>query len=356
MPTAARIAVLRAGSSEFVIEDVTLPDPGPGQVLVRNLGSGVCHSQLHEIRAERTETYFMGHESCGIVEAVGTGVQTVQVGDPVSVTWVPRPGDGSPWRAGATLANGESATTAEMVFTWGTHSLIDQHYAVAIPWAVASDVAAVLGCAVMTGAAAVSRTAKVPEGASVVVWGAGGVGLSVIAAAKRAGAGPIIAVDIAEEKLSLARDFGATHALNATNPDTMDAINRFTVRPDESVGADFVFDVVANRVTLPLTLAAVRSGRLGSFRGGHLVIVGVPTPGVDVSAREILIGQKTVTASLGVFADPGTEIPEFAQWCAAGDVDLEALVTDRYRLDDINQAVADLSAGRVRGRAILTFS
>jgi Zn-dependent alcohol dehydrogenase len=136
----------------------------------------------------------------------------------------------------------------------------------------------------------------------------------------------------------------------------MDTLHGLTARSDGSKGADFVFDLVANRATLPSTLAAVRSGKLGRYRGGELVIVGVPAPGVDVSARDILIGQKTVTASLGVFADPGTEIPEFAEWCAHGDIDLEALVTDRYRLDDINQAVADLGAGRIRGRAILTFS
>lgn len=356
MSTVAQVAVLRAGSMQLSVEDVELPAPGPGQVLVRNLGAGICHSQLHEIHAERTQTYFLGHEACGIVEAVGPDVLLVQPGDAVSVSWVPRPGIGTPWRAGAALKNGEYATTDEMVFTWGTHSLIDQRYAVRIPHRVASDAAAVLGCAVLTGASAVVRTAKVERGASVVVWGAGGVGLSAIAAARRSQAGPIVAVDVSEDKLELARSFGATHTINATETDAVGAlVDIIAPQADEPAGADYVFDCVANQATLDNALSAVRRGVLGKSRGGQLVVVGVPAPGLGVNARELLIGQKTATASLGVPADIGSEIPKLTEWCENGDIDLEALVTDRYRLSDINKGVSDLMSGRIRGRAILTF-
>jgi Zn-dependent alcohol dehydrogenase len=355
MPTEARVAVLRAGSDELSVEDVELPDPGPGQVLIRNLGAGICHSQLHEIRASRDQTYFLGHEACGIAEAVGPGVQVVKPGHAVAVSWVPRAGLGTPWRAGAALKNGEYATTDEMVFTWSTHSVIDQSYVVPIPHEVASDAAAVLGCAVLTGASAVARTARVPAGASVAVWGAGGVGLSAIAAARRAQAWPIVAVDVSGEKLSLAVDFGATHTVNASETDPLEALRGITARTPLPAGADYVFDCVATQSTLDTALSAVRRGVLGDSRGGQLVIVGVPAPGVAVSARELLIGQKTATASLGVPHDIGSEIPLLAQWCLSGDLDLQALVTDRYELSDINRAVSDLANGRVRGRAILTF-
>lgn len=354
MPTAARIAVLRAGTNDLAVEAVDLPDPVAGQVLVRNLGSGVCHSQLHEIHAQRTETYLLGHESAGIVEAIGPDVAGLAVSDAVSVTWVATPGSGSPWRAGATLDDGEWATTAEMVFTWGTHSLVDQRYAVKIPAASAADVAAVLGCAVMTGAGAVLRTAAVAPGASVAVWGAGGVGLSAIAAARRAQAAVIVAVDVSEEKLALARAFGATHTVNGATTDPAAAIHAVTPNGDEPAGADHVLDCVATPATLDAGLRAVRRGVTGRSRGGQMVVVGVPAEGVGVPARELLIGQKTATASLG--ARPEAEIPLLAEWAADGDLDLDALVTDRYALDDINRAVADLEAGRIRGRAILTFA
>ncbi|WP_396911011.1 zinc-binding dehydrogenase [Mycolicibacterium sp.] len=356
MPTNAQLAVLRADTSQFVIENVQLPDPGPGQVLVRNRGAGICHSQLHEIRAPRDRTYFMGHEACGIVEAVGPDVTLVKTGDAVSVSWVPRPGSGTPWRAGATLAGGEYASTDEMVFTWGTHSLIDQRYAVAIPHDVATDAAAVLGCAVMTGASAVTRAAQVFRGATTVVWGAGGVGLSAIAAARRSQAAVIAAVDVSDDKLELARRFGATHTVNAAAQDPVTALLGITDRTDGPAGADFVFDCVANQATLDTALSVVRRGVLGHARGGQLVIVGVPAPGIGVGARELLIGQKTATASLGVPSDIGIEIPLLAQWCQSGEIDLQALVTDRYQLHEINTAITDLTSGRVRGRAILTFS
>lgn len=356
MSTNAQVAVLRAGSSTLSVEDVELPDPGPGQVLIRNLGAGICHSQLHEIHADRTQTYLLGHEGCGIVEAVGSDAEYVKPGDAVSVSWVPRPGAGSPWRAGATLKNGEYASTDEMVFTWGTHSLIDQRYAVRIPDRIATDAAAVLGCAVLTGASAVVRAAEVEAGASVIVWGAGGVGLSAIAAARRSHAEPIIAVDVSEDKLELARSFGATHTVNAGETDVIGALAGILSRPEgEPSGADYVFDCVANQATLDTALSAVRRGVLGARRGGHLVVVGVPAPGVGVSARELLIGQKTATASLGVPDDIGQVIPRLAEWCEDGAIDLEALVTNRYRLSEINQGVSDLMNKRVRGRAILTF-
>ncbi|OPX12929.1 zinc-binding dehydrogenase [Mycobacterium sp. AT1] len=355
MPTNAQVAVLRAGSDVLSVEDVELPDPTQNQVLVRNLGAGVCHSQLHEIRAQRDRTYFLGHEACGIVESVGPDAHFVVPGDAVSVSWVPRPGIGTPWRAGAALEDGEYASTDEMIYTWSTHSLIDQRYVVRIPHEVARDAAAVLGCAVLTGASAVVRTAKVPAGASVVVWGAGGVGLSAIAAARHAKAGHVIAVDVSPEKLALAMDFGATHAVDAAQTDPVAALFEITARVDGPPGADYVFDCVAQQSTLDTALAAVRRGVLGTSRGGQLVVVGVPAPGVGVSARELLIGQKTATASLGVPEDTGREIPLLAQWCMNGDIDLDALVTDRYELHDINRAISDLAGGRVRGRAILTF-
>jgi Zn-dependent alcohol dehydrogenase len=355
MPTRARVAVLRRGTDELAVEDVLLPDPGPGQVLIRNLGAGVCHSQLHEIHAERDRTYLLGHEACGIVESVASDVHLVSAGDTVSVSWVPRPGVGVPWRSGITLGNGEYASTDEMVFTWSTHSLVDQRYAVTIPPALGVDAAAVLGCAVMTGASAVVRAAAVPAGSSVAVWGTGGVGLSAIAAARRCRADTIVAVDVSPDKLALATAFGATHTVDATKGDAVEELLRITSRTDSPAGLDYVFDCVAKQSTLDMALQAVRRGVLGRQRGGHLVIVGVSAPGTGVSARELLIGQKTATASLGVPADIGDEIPALAQWCIDGDVDLQALVTDRYALDDINRAITDLSSGRVRGRAILTF-
>lgn len=355
MPSNARVAVLREGSLELVVEDAELPDPGPDQVVVRNLGAGICHSQLHEMRAERSTTYLLGHESCGIVEAVGPGVELVGPGDGVAVTWVPRRDGGQPWRAGVRLRNGEYATTAEMVFTWGTHSLVDKRYVVPLPRGAASDVAAILGCAVMTGAGAVVRTAQVPSGASVAVWGAGGVGLSAIAAAHLAGAAPIIAVDVSDGKLELAQRFGATHAVNTTSADAVAAVRAITSQPDGVAGADHVFDCVANQATLDAALSVARNGVLGASRGGQLVVVGVPAPGLRVDPRDILIGQKTVTASLGGSATPDVDIPLFAEWSARGDLDLTMLVTNRYELDDINRGISDLMGGRIRGRAILTF-
>lgn len=356
MPTNARLAVLRQGSLDLVVEDVDLPDPGPDQVLVRNVGAGICHSQLHELRAQRSTTYLLGHEGCGIVEATGSGVTAVAPGDDVAITWVPRRDGGRPWRAGAELRSGEYATTDEMVYTWGTHSLLDQRYVVPLARGYASDVAAILGCAVMTGAGAVVRTAQVQRGASVAIWGAGGVGLSAVAAAHLAGAATVVAIDVSDEKLALARRFGATDVVNTTTMDAVEAVRFLSTNADGVPGADYVFDCVASQATLNDALLATRSGVLGASQGGQLIVVGVPVPGLSLDPRAILIGQKTVTASLGGSAHPDVDIPLFAEWSSRGDLDLEQLVTNRYELNDINRGIQDLVGGRIRGRAIVSFS
>jgi S-(hydroxymethyl)glutathione dehydrogenase/alcohol dehydrogenase len=360
MPVSGRIAVLPADRQALEVKEFTFGEPEPHQVIVRQYASGICHSQLHEIHAARTADRLLGHESTGVVEAAGSAVEHVAPGDTVLVTWVPRSPQAvfrKPEGSRLIFADGTSAASGS-VFTWATHTVADERYVVRAPAGTPLDTGAVIGCAVMTGAGAVLHSAEVGPGQSVAVWGAGGVGLSAIAAARNVGASPIIAVDLDDEKLQMAKRFGATLTVNARQVDAVEEVRRLTpgTRPGELGGVDVAFDCIGRVIATQQAIAAVRRGRWAETRGGSAFLVGVPTEPVTVDSTDLLLGEKRFIGSLGGSCTPDTDFPLFVGWYTSGRLDLDGLVTARYRLDDINQACADLQAGRIAGRAILDFT
>jgi len=364
MPTAARIVVAPV-EGDLYVADVALPDPGPRQVVVRQYASGVCHSQLHQLHGVRRRPILLGHESTGVVVAAGSEVTHVAEGDTVLVTWVPRSrAEAARWHGGLTLdvGGGVQATTSD-VFTWGDHTIVDQSLVVQVPPTIDTHVTAIIGCAVMTGAGAVMHTAGVRAGQSVAVFGVGGVGLSAVVAAAVAGADPIIAVDLDPAKLDFARRFGATHGVDASGGDAVEQIraltadrSRIAFRGAPMTGVDWAFDCIGVRATMEQIVAAARPGVLGGEPGGTAVLVGVPQTTVELPAVEMLIGEKRFIGSIGGSCSPDEDFPVFLQWHAEGRLDLDALVTERFSIDEINEACAALTEGRISGRAILDFT
>ncbi|MEZ5228588.1 MAG: zinc-binding dehydrogenase [Acidimicrobiales bacterium] len=361
MATAARVVVAMP-EGPLQVRDVDLPDPGPTQVLVRQSASGICHSQLHHLHRERSAPILLGHESTGEVLAVGDEVSHVAPGDMVFVAWVPRsPEAAAHWRGGFALdlGDGAAATTAD-VFTWATHTIADESLVVKAPSSVARDVTAIIGCAVMTGAGAVMNTAKVQPGESVAIFGVGGVGLSAVTAAAAAGADPIIAVDLDNEKLVFAQRFGATHAVNAADGDPIAAIRSITAGRREGLGfrgipiegVDYAFDCIGHAVTMGQIVAAARPGRFGVEPGGTAVLVGVPTTSLDLDATTVLMTEKRFIGSIGGSCSPDRDFDTFVEWHADGRLPLDDMVTERFSLDEVNEACDALANGRIAGRAI----
>ncbi len=363
MTTPARVAVLPVDSSQLRIEELALPDPGPTQVVVKQFASGICHSQLHQIHRPRQQPVILGHESTGVVLKTGADVRHVREGDTVLVTWVPRnaaAADEPPVRATLTVRDGEAQS--ENVFTWADHTLADQQYVVKVDPDIRTDVTSIIGCAVMTGAGAVINTAKVQPGQSVAIFGVGGVGLSAVVGARVAGASPIIAVDLDDDKLAFAKRFGATHGINAGREDPVAAIHALTPQPSQYTifrtpvsGVDFAFDCIGIKTTMEQIVPACRSGHFGARDGGTAVLVGVPGTSVELNAIDVLVNEKHFIGSIGGSCAPDRDFPRFLEWHDNGDLDLEAMVTQRYRLEDINEATAALEQGRIAGRAILEF-
>ncbi len=333
MPTRARVVVLPQEAAPLRIEEVQLPDPGPYQVVVKQFASGVCHSQLHQMHRPRTSPVVLGHESTGVVLAKGARVTHVKEGDRVMVTWVARDrehADHAPEPAEILLPSGEIAR-AQNVFTWADHTIADEQFVVKMPDDVPVDVTAIIGCAVMTGAGAVYHTAGVKKGQSVAIFGVGGVGLSAIVAAAVVEADPIIAVDLSDEKLEFAKKFGATIGVNASKGDPVAQVRELT-----NGGVDFAFDCIGVKVTMEQILPAARSGIVGERSGGTAVLVGVPMTTAEIDMRDLLINEKTLKGSIGGSCRPYRDFPMFLRWFKEGQLDLNALVTTRYKLDQIN--------------------
>lgn len=349
MKSKAAIQVEPAGP--LVIEEIDIPDPGPDQVTVRNFASGVCYSQVHQLRnGGLPRPMALGHEGSGVVTQVGKDVTHVKEGDHVISTWVPRtPTRGLPVSTptGATFQGREIIADGD-VYTWSEHMVTFADKVVPMSPADPSDISCLIGCAVLTGAGAVLHTAKVQRGQSVAVFGAGGVGLSAIGAAAIVGAEPIIAVDLDDRKLQFAREFGATHGINAAHTDAVRAI--WEINPG---GVDCAMDAVGAPATAVQIVQAVRQGGpRADNQGGMSVLLGIPTSEVSFDLNAILLYQRHYCGSLGA-TEPDTDFPLFLEWVREGKFPLEKLVTNRYSLDQIDEARVALEQGQILGRAII---
>ena len=335
-----------------VIDLIDIPDPQPHQVAVKMFASGVCQTQLHHLHQKTLgRPLGLGHEGTGIITKVGTQVEHISEGDHAIITWVPRKpisGRKDPIPSG-TKHRGK--LLQGLVYTWTEHTLVNADMVVKMSREYPTDVTSVIGCAVLTGAGAVLNTAQVKPGNSVAIFGVGGVGLSAVQAAAISGASPIIAIDLTHEKLEFAREFGATHTINANSQDAVEA-----VRDLSDGGVDFAFDTIGVRITTEQILPATKGGGPGADNhGGVAILVGIPREPMTLDPGLFVYHQRRYRGSLGAVY-PEKDFDTFLKWNQDGKFPLSKLVTDRYSLDQVNQACEALERGSVRGRAIIEYT
>ena len=270
-----KAAILTQINQPLEIDELIIPDLKRGQVLVKIAYSGLCHSQLNEIRGLKGEDKFLphtlGHEGSGIVIEVGPGVQKVQAGDHVVLTWIKGKGIDVP--ATQYHRHDGSVVNSGAISTFMEYSIISENRLVPIPKEMPLKEAALLGCAIPTGAGIVLNTARVQPGNSVAVFGIGGIGLSAILAAKMRGSAIIIAVDIREQKLIQAKEIGATHIINASCQDALDAIQTIM----DGQGVDFAIEAAGNRKTMETAYKSVKD------KGGLCILAGNLPKGEQIS-------------------------------------------------------------------------
>ena len=358
-----------AQSLPLRIAELTLADPGPGEVLVEMAGAGLCHSDLSVIDGSRPRVMpmVMGHEASGIVREVGANVDQFAPGDHVVFSWVAscgrcefcatgrgalcRPGADANI-AGSLLSGARHFTDADAqvcnhhlgVSAFSQFSVVAQESLVKIDPSFPLPLAALFGCAVMTGVGAVVNTARVTPGSSVAVFGLGGVGLSAVMGANLAGASPIIAVDKLDSKLKLASEIGATHTINSEQDDPSAAIRDLI-----GDGVEYAFESVGNEQVLMQAYAATRCG-------GTTVTVGLPAPDkmFSIPALSITAEERTIKGSYMGSCVPRRDIPRFIELYQAGKLPVEKLQTHTLRLDQINEGFDRLAQGSAV-RQIISF-
>jgi S-(hydroxymethyl)glutathione dehydrogenase / alcohol dehydrogenase len=363
-----RAAVLPAVGSPLELGDIELPAPGPGRIRVKLAAAGVCHSDLSLSNGtlRQPAPAVLGHEGAGTVVDVGEDVTSVAPGDRVVLNWAPSCGAchycglGEVWlcaNAGAAAAQpyarwqGNAAHPAGDLYpglgtaAFAEETVVPASAALPLPAGVPLADAALLGCAVLTGWGAVHNAARVRTGESVAVFGAGGVGLAVLQAARIAGAGPIVAVDVSPAKEELARAAGATDFLVAGETTAKD-IRRAT----GGIGADVAVECVGRADT-------IRTAWTSTRRGGRTIVVGIGGQDQQVafSALELFYFGRTLAGCVYGNSDPAADLPAVAEHVRTGAFDLSALVTDRIGLADIPAAFEAMTAGK-GGRALVVFA
>jgi S-(hydroxymethyl)glutathione dehydrogenase/alcohol dehydrogenase len=353
-----------------VRDDIEIEAPRAGEIKIRMAASGVCHSDL----SMQNGTMFpncpivLGHEGAGIVEELGEGVTGLEVGDHVIVSWVPQCGEcffctrdqgflcensGAALASGGLLdgtprfsVNGQPLMQMAASGTFATESIIPAIGAVKIPKDMPMKQAALIGCGVLTGVGAAMNTADIKKGDTVAVIGCGGVGLNVIQGARIAGAAEIIAVDLADGKLAMAKEFGATQTVNAGSGDPVSAVMSLTGER----GADVAFEVIGLQQTIEQCIGMTR-------RGGQAVLVGVPKMDAMVQVPAFLglvLQSKEIKGCWYGSSNVQKDIPKLIELYKSGELKLDELISRTIELEGVNDAFEAMGSGEV-ARSVIDY-
>jgi Zn-dependent alcohol dehydrogenase len=357
-----KAAVCHAFGTPLVIEDLELGGAGPGEVKVKLAACAICHSDIHYMEGawggDLPAVY--GHEAAGTVTEVGPGASGLALGDHVVVTLIRSCGschycsqgehvlcEGTfpiDARGPIRTKDGKRVKQGLRTGAFAEEVVVDASQVVVIPKDIPFDVASLLGCGVITGVGAVINTAQVKAGSTVAVIGTGGVGLNCLQGAAIAGAHRIVAVDLSDAKLQAARGFGATHGVNPGREDAAAAVKAAT----DGRGADYVFVAVGAKKAIEQGFSLMR-------RGGTLCLVGMPATGTTTSfdpvdfadASQHMIGSKMGSTRLRI------DVPKLVDLYRQGRLKLDELITNRYPLDRINEAIAGVTKGEALRNVIV---
>jgi S-(hydroxymethyl)mycothiol dehydrogenase len=354
MPQHVRGVIARSKGAPVEVTTIVIPDPGPGEVVVKIQACGVCHTDLTYREGGINDEYpfLLGHEAAGIVEEVGPGVESVAVGDFVILNWRAVCGQCRACKRGRpqycfdtfnatqkmTLEDGTELTPALGIGAFADKTLVHAGQCTKVDADADPAVVGLLGCGVMAGLGAAVNTGNVSRGDSVAVIGCGGVGDAAIMGARLAGAGKIIAVDRDPRKLEWAKELGATHTINATDTDTIEAVQELT----GGFGADVVIDAVGRPETWKQAFYA-------RDLAGTVVLVGVPTPDMTLEMPLVDFFSRGGSLKSSWYGDclPERDFPMLVDLYQQGRIPLERFVSERIKLDEVEDAFHTMHAGNV---------
>jgi len=348
----SKAAILVKSCAPLVIEEIELPSNlDYGQVLVKILYTGICGSQIGEIDAKKgVDNYLphlLGHEASARVVQCGAGVKYVAEGDLVVLHW--RKGLGIEAHPASYVWKGQKVNSG-WITTFSEYSIVSENRMTKVPEDSPVELLPLLGCAVTTGMGVIVNDAKVRIGESLVVFGAGGVGLNVIQGACMAGAYPIIAIDLFDNRLELAKTMGATHCINSKREEPSKRVFEILAELGQLGGADICIDNTGNTDVIAMAYNL-------SHAQGRVICVGVPKKGdkVNIYTLPLHFG-KSITGSHGGGAIPHEDIPRYLRLMECGKLDISAFVTEKYLLSEINIAINRMRDGTLTGRCVINCS
>ncbi len=333
-----KAAILYELGKPLVVEEIDMPPLGRGQVLVKVLYSGVCRSQLNEIAGNKGEDHYLphllGHEGSGMVIDVGPDVTKVKSGDYVVLSWMKGAGHNS---SGSKYQKGRAAINAGSVTTFSQYAIISENRMVKIHQDLPPNIAALLGCAVPTGAGIIKNEMKLNGHASLAIFGVGGIGSSALLYAASLGCQTIIAIDLNDNKLAFAQEIGATHIINPSRDDLGDSIRRIT----GEFGVDYALESSGSQAAMESAFESIK-------QGGVAVIAGNLIRGKKICLDPFeLIKGKKIIGTWGGATNIELDVPYYSQLYLGGHLKIDKLISREYPLDKINQAFNDLEKGGV---------
>jgi S-(hydroxymethyl)glutathione dehydrogenase / alcohol dehydrogenase len=333
-----KAAVLTQIDHPLEIQNLTIPQLKPGQVLVKVAYSGICHTQLNEIRGKKGPDNYLphtlGHEGSGVVFEVGPDVTKVKKGDHVVLTWIKAEGADVP---STQYMNDDQVVNSGAISTFMEYTVTCENRLVVVPDKMPLKEAALLGCAMPTGAGIILNNAKVEEGSTVAVFGSGGIGLCAILGAKMAKASMIIAIDVQDHKLEMAKQLGATHVIQAKNQNAVEAVMELT----NGKGVDYAVEAAGLILTMEQSYAVVKNG------GGLCILAGNLAAGQKIQLDPFdLIKGKQIIGTWGGGSKPDKDITFYAERYLSDDLPFNKLITDTYPLEEINTAIERFEQGQ----------
>ena len=335
------------------LEKIEIPKPKNDEVIIKIVSSGICHSQLINLSRDPRQPELLGHEATGIVQEKGRMVKHVNTGDRVLISWMPHFENKNLNKDYFKPVNifYKKKPLQAFIFTWAKKTLINSQFVTKLPKDLDMYDTSIIGCAGIAGYGTVLNTVNIQKKQSVVVYGAGGLGLLAINAAKNLGAKPIIAIDINKKKLTFSKKFGADYAI-LSNKNLKKTIMKIT----KNKGIDYIFDMVGSNETLENSIDILKTCIPGNSRGGSIVLVGFPNQKFELNTRNILMAEQKIIGSRGGSCVPKRDFKKFYKDYRSGKMMLKKIVTKKYSLHQINKAVNDLSKGKILGRAIIKIS
>jgi S-(hydroxymethyl)glutathione dehydrogenase/alcohol dehydrogenase len=339
-------AVLVELKKPLVLEEIEIPPLRFGQVLVRVQCSGICGAQIGEINGVKGPDKFLphllGHEATATVLETGEGVRRVKAGDTVVMHWRKAAGIDAPT---PTYQSKLGKINSGWITTFNQVAIVSENRVTPIPKDFDPEIGALFGCAVTTAFGVINNNAQLKIGQSIIVFGAGGVGLNIVQGAAMVGAYPIIAVDLHDNRLELAKRLGATHLINSRTSDAEAEIRKIIGND----GVDAAVDNTGNVKVIELLYALTNST-------GRTILVGVPPKESKASIHTLpLHFDRSLFGSHGGECQPDVDIPRYVRLCQAGKLSFKGIVGKRYPLTEINQAISDITDGSIAGRAIVTM-